>query len=92
MAIRFTKRIKIAPGLKINLSKKGISSTSLGFNGATANLSGKGIKGTAGIPGTGLSTSENLASFNKNQKTKKQGINPIVFIVFVALTVWFFSR
>lgn len=54
MAFRFQKRIKIAPGLRLNISKTGIS-TSIGRNGATVNVSKRGTQSTVGIPGTGLS-------------------------------------
>lgn len=54
MALRFQKRIKIAPGLRVNLSKTGVSA-SVGKPGATVNIGKNGVQGTAGIPGTGLS-------------------------------------
>jgi len=57
MGFRFQKRIKILPGLRINLSKTGIS-TSLGGKGLTVNLRGNKVKTTVGLPGTGLSYSE----------------------------------
>lgn len=53
MGFRFFRRIKIAPGLFLNLSKSGIS-TSVGPRGAKLTLSKKGIRRTIGIPGTGL--------------------------------------
>lgn len=56
MALRFRKSIKIAPGLRINLSKSGVS-TSIGGKGITANLSKRGTRITTGIPGTGISSS-----------------------------------
>jgi hypothetical protein len=55
MGFRFRRRIKILPGITINLSKKGLSSLSLGGRGATMNISKKGAKNTFGIPGTGFS-------------------------------------
>ena len=55
MGFRFRKKVKIAPGIDLNLTKKGISSTSIGKKGATFNLSKKGITQTIGLPGTGLS-------------------------------------
>lgn len=55
MGFRFRKKVKIAPGIDLNLSKNGISSTSIGRKGATINLSKRGVKQTIGIPGTGLS-------------------------------------
>lgn len=56
MGFRFRKSIKILPGVKINLSKKGISSVSIGRPGATVNIKSDGTKrATIGIPGTGIS-------------------------------------
>lgn len=47
----FRKSFKIAPGIRVNLSKRGVS-TSFGAKGLTVNSRGKV---TASIPGTGLS-------------------------------------
>ncbi|HHX6759521.1 TPA: DUF4236 domain-containing protein [Pseudomonas aeruginosa] len=41
MAIRFRKSIKVAPGLRLNISKSGVS-TSVGGKGLTANVSKRG--------------------------------------------------
>jgi len=57
MPFRFQKRVKIAPGVSLNFSKSGVS-TSLGPRGAKVNLSSKGVRTTVGIPGTGLSWSQ----------------------------------
>ncbi|TPG14720.1 DUF4236 domain-containing protein [Sphingomonas koreensis] len=54
MGFRFRRSIKIAPGVRLNLSKGGVS-TSVGRRGATVNLSKRGTKTTVGLPGTGLS-------------------------------------
>lgn len=62
MGFRYRKRIRIAPGLSINISKSGVS-TSIGGKGATLNISGKGVRSTVGVPGTGLSYSSKIASF-----------------------------
>ncbi|MDP3525283.1 MAG: DUF4236 domain-containing protein [Hoeflea sp.] len=52
--MRFRKSLKIAPGIRINLSRSG-PSLSVGGRGATANFSKRGTRTTLGIPGTGLS-------------------------------------
>lgn len=57
MAFRFSKRVKIAPGVRLNISKSGFS-TSIGGRGATVNLNAKGVRTTVGIPGSGLSWSK----------------------------------
>jgi len=54
MAFRFQKRIKVLPGVTLNLSKKGVS-TSLGPRGAKVTLGHGQTRVTTGIPGTGLS-------------------------------------
>ena len=56
MGFRFRKSVKILPGVKLNLSKAGIS-TSVGKRGATVNFSKRGTRATVGIPGTGISYS-----------------------------------
>ncbi|MGM7386204.1 DUF4236 domain-containing protein, partial [Acinetobacter baumannii] len=39
MGLNFRKSIKIAPGIRVNVSKKGLSSVSLGGKGARVNVS-----------------------------------------------------
>ena len=51
---RFRKTFTILPGVRINLSKTGVSG-SLGGRGATLNVGKQGENVTLGIPGTGLS-------------------------------------
>jgi hypothetical protein len=60
MGFRFRKRIKLAPGVHINLSRRGVS-TSLGAPGATVNVSKRGTRATVGLPGTGLSYTEQVS-------------------------------
>lgn len=57
MAFRFQKRIKIAPGIRLNISKSGVSA-SIGGRGGTVNLNTKGVRTTVGITGTGMSWSK----------------------------------
>ena len=54
MGFRFQKRISLIPGLRLNLSKGGVS-MSVGGRGLTTNLSSSGLRTTIGIPGSGLS-------------------------------------
>lgn len=57
MGFRFSKSIRILPGVRINLSKTG-ASLSVGGKGASVNASRRGIRTTAGLPGTGMSWSK----------------------------------
>ena len=53
MSFRFWHRIRIAPGVTLNLSKS-TGSLSFGPRGAKYTISPRGNRATAGIPGTGL--------------------------------------
>ncbi len=55
MGLRFRKSIGIIPGVRLNLSKSGLSSLSIGGKGLTYNIGRKGTRATGGLPGTGLS-------------------------------------
>ena len=68
MGFNFRKSFKIAPGVKLNVTKKGISSVSVGKNGARVNVSRKGTKTTVGIPGSGLSYSS-FKSHNRSDNS-----------------------
>jgi hypothetical protein len=53
MSFRFWRRIRIAPGVTLNLSKS-TASLSFGPRGAKYTISPRGNRVTAGLPGTGL--------------------------------------
>lgn len=61
MGLRFHRVFSILPGLRINLSKSGLS-TSLGPRGADVNIGRHGVTTNAGIPGTGLSYRQKMGS------------------------------
>ena len=71
MSIRFRRTYKIFPGVKINVSKGGISVTA-GVRGAKLNFSKKGVRQTIGLPGSGLSeTSYIMKNDHKEHKSEK---------------------
>lgn len=55
MAFRFRKSFKIAPGVRVNIGKNGLSSMSIGPRGASMSIGSQGKYANIGIPGTGLS-------------------------------------
>jgi hypothetical protein len=55
MGFRFQRRIKILPGVRLNVSKSGLSAT-VGVRGASINVGERGTYANLGLPGTGLST------------------------------------
>ncbi len=54
MGFRLYRRIKILPGVRLNLSRSGIS-TSIGVKGAHITVGHGQVRETVGLPGTGLS-------------------------------------
>jgi hypothetical protein len=53
VGLRLFRRIKIAPGITLNVSKSGLS-TSLGPRGAKVTIGRGRVRKTVGLPGTGL--------------------------------------
>lgn len=53
MGFRFYRRIKIAPGVSLNLGKRG-ASVSVGPRGAKMTFGSNGMRSSVGIPGTGM--------------------------------------
>ena len=59
MALRFRKSIKLAPGIRMNLSGSG-ASFSFGGRGASVTVGNRGPFLNTGIPGTGISSRQKL--------------------------------
>jgi hypothetical protein len=53
MSLRFRRRVTLAPGLRLNLSKSGVS-LSAGPRGTSVTVGRQGIYRNLGVPGTGL--------------------------------------
>lgn len=73
MGFSYRKRVKLMPGVNINLSKKGASVT-VGTRGASVNIGKSGIYQNLGIPGTGIYSREKISvkdSVKSNQSTLK---------------------
>jgi hypothetical protein len=101
MGFRFRRSVKVLPGLRLNLSKSGVSA-SIGRRGATINIGEKGAKATVGIPGTGISYTENLSSAKSSRakaasdpRSPDDGKNLFLGIAFIAaliLFAWFIAK
>ena len=59
MAFRFQKRIKILPGVRLNISKTGAIWT-VGRRGASVTTRDGKLTGNLGVPGTGMSYRKRL--------------------------------
>jgi hypothetical protein len=65
--MKYRKRIQILPGIKINISRTGISST-MGIPGASVNIGKDGAFLNTGIPGTGLYDRHKIISAKGSSK------------------------
>ena len=59
MGFRFHKSVKIFPGVRLNFSKSGVSTT-IGRPGSNVNMRGRRVRGTVGLPGSGMSYSKEV--------------------------------
>ena len=55
MGFRFRTSLGLGKRVRLNITKHGFSSVSIGRRGATLNVGRKGVRETVGLPGTGLS-------------------------------------
>jgi len=65
MSLRFRQTFTLFPGVRINVGKRGIS-TSIGVPGATVNVGRQGVRATVGLPGTGLGFSTTVIPFTSS--------------------------
>ena len=71
MAFRFRKSIKLAPGIRMNLSGGGLSWT-LGPRGASIGIGKRGTFLNSGIPGSGLYSRQRLSGGSTQGQTPRQ--------------------
>ncbi len=93
MAFRFWRRVGLAPGITMNLSKSG-GSLSFGPRGAKFTVSPRGNRATAGLPGTGLFYTQRLAGGQSSGAGARNEGAPEAPVVDVndRLTLGFFKR
>lgn len=74
MGFRFRRTIKVAPGVRLNIGKNGVS-TSIGKRGAGITFGKNGTTAHVGIPGTGMSYTTRVGSGNTEQANIKHQSN-----------------
>ena len=70
MPVRIRKSFNLFPGVKVNMSKGGMSIT-VGGKGFHLNFSKRGVRQTVGLPGSGISESSYLFK-NKADEDQKE--------------------
>jgi hypothetical protein len=74
MGLRFRKLIRILPGVRVNVAKRGVSA-SVGRPGTSINVGKRGAHVNVGVPGSGVSYRQKI------------GPRPGIVIVIVLLVV-----
>jgi len=83
---RFHRSIRLLPGLRLNISKRG-GSVSVGGRGATVNLNKKGVRTTVGLPGSGLSYVSQRNWREASRPSKREGYIGILLLVFCMIAI-----
>jgi len=99
MGFRFRRTLRLIPGLRLNLSKSGVSA-SVGTRGAWLTFGRRGPRATVGIPGTGISYTEILTKRHAEQPYAVHSAAPpasrstsawtilLVLLVIAAVVAW----
>lgn len=61
MGFRFRRSVKIAPGIRLNVGKRGFTSMSVGGRGYRVNVGKRGVTRSISIPGTGISHTQRIS-------------------------------
>jgi hypothetical protein len=86
MGFRWNKRLKIANGVRLNLSKSGLG-TSLGPRGARMSFGRRGRRMTLSIPGTGLSYSKAIGGKARGARRGAAPVHPVLSFIIGLLAV-----
>ena len=87
MGFRFRRSMKLAPGVRLNLSTTGVSAT-LGRRGASVSVGRSGTYANLGVPGTGLSYRERLSGMRGQRTAKRRTVRRWGFLAGLALLAW----
>ena len=94
MAFRFRRRIKVAPGVHLNIGKNGVS-TSLGTRGASITMGSKGTYLNTSIPGTGMYNRQKIGDNSPSQNISNNdgcgGIVLVWFFLIISLPLAYFA-
>lgn len=80
MGFRFRRSVKITPGVRLNASRFGLS-TSIGRRDAWLRFGPRGMRSTVGIPGTGISYTESTSK----RPRSVAGLAIVVLVVILAV-------
>jgi len=92
--LRFRRSVRLFPGVRLNFSRRGIS-TSIGGRGAHVTIGHGQVRETVGIPGTGVSYTEQHSYHHPDHRVQvsqptqsRSGAPFLLAIAIVVLVVW----
>jgi tetratricopeptide (TPR) repeat protein len=91
MAFRFFRRMKLFPGVSLNLNKSG-ASMSFGPRGAKVTVGPKGVRKTVGIPGTGMYWTDSSGYGKRRRKSRSSAPPAATVRPEDRLSLGFFTR
>lgn len=94
MGFRFSRRVRILPGVRVNFGKTG-ASVSVGRRGSWLTFGKRGTRATVGLPGTGLSYTTTLskpASPRAQPSTRPFNMPAWAWISAVLVFVWIIGK
>jgi hypothetical protein len=90
MGWRFQKRISVLPGVKLNISKGGVS-VRTGVSGAGITFARRGVRGTVGLPGSGLYYTEMITKRKPSATEDRWVAGAMTVVVLFFVVMWFIS-
>lgn len=91
MGFRFRRSVRLLPGVRLNFSRSGVSTT-VGGRGASVTVGKRGARANVSIPGTGMSYSTRLndaqdESFSEHHQrpAATRGSQVVVALVLLAV-------
>ena len=98
MGFRFRRRIRVLPGVSLNVGKSGFTSLSAGIRGFTVNFGRKGTRTTTSLPGTGLGYQSPVRHHDATDSradpapSARRGSGVWLIVVVVLLVLWGVAR
>jgi len=86
MTFRFRRSIKIMPGIRVNVGKRGVSA-SVGVRGAHVTVGKDGTRSTVGIPGTGASWTDYKPHATPVPAAKRSSAGPLWSVAIVLAVI-----
>lgn len=91
MGLRFYHRFRLAPGLTLNLSKRG-ASVSAGMRGAHVTVGMHGTRETIGLPGTGVFLTEHQGRASRARQAAKPATVGLGGLLVLGLAIYWLAR